>query len=125
MDLVEQNGRALALARENVRHAGAEFFALEDDAWVRLKSAGGGTEYGFMVVDPPRQGLSPLFARWLAAGGPALLAYVSCDPATVARDSKLLRAGGYRLTELDFHDFYPHTAHIESLAVFERDAKGE
>ncbi|MCL2270747.1 MAG: class I SAM-dependent RNA methyltransferase, partial [Treponema sp.] len=58
--------------------------------------------------------------RRLAAEGPPLLAYVSCDPATLARDSAILLKGGYELTELRLYDFYPQTAHIESLALFVR-----
>jgi 23S rRNA (uracil1939-C5)-methyltransferase len=126
IDLVEENRSALALARENVRGEGREFFALRDDDWVRLKSRFGdkaGKTYGFMVADPPRQGLSPALTRWIAAEGPALFAYVSCDPATLARDSRELLAGGYRLSELRFYDFYPQTAHIESLAVFKNNKR--
>jgi 23S rRNA (uracil1939-C5)-methyltransferase len=52
------------------------------------------------------------------------LAYVSCDPATLARDSKILLAGGYQLKKLHFYDFYPQTAHIESLAVFKKQGTG-
>jgi 23S rRNA (uracil1939-C5)-methyltransferase len=76
--------------------------------------------YGFMVLDPPRQGLTPALRRALAQKGPPGLAYVSCDPATLARDSGELVAGGYRLERLTGYDFYPQTAHIESLAVFVR-----
>jgi 23S rRNA (uracil1939-C5)-methyltransferase len=126
-ELVEENKKALALARENLAAAAArtEFFALRDTAWAKLKFRGGpkrtgGGAYGFMVVDPPRQGLGPETARYLAADGPALLAYVSCDPASLARDSKILIGGGYELARLGFYDFYPQTAHIESLAVFNR-----
>jgi 23S rRNA (uracil1939-C5)-methyltransferase len=125
-DLVEENRAALALARENVRGEGREFFALRDTDWVKLKSRAGGRAsgkrgYGFMVADPPRQGLSPALARWIAAEGPPLFAYISCDPATLARDSRILRAGGYDLSDLRFYDFYPQTAHIESLAVFKNN----
>ena len=126
IDLVEENKHALALARENVRGEGREFFALRDEEWVRLKSRAGGRSgkaYGFMVADPPRQGLSPALARWIAVEGPPLFAYVSCDPATLARDSRILRAGGYGLAELRFYDFYPQTAHIESLAVFKNNKR--
>jgi 23S rRNA (uracil1939-C5)-methyltransferase len=124
IDLMERDRRALGLARRNVESDGAEFFALEDNRWVETrKPAAPG--YGFIVTDPPRQGLSPAMGRWLAGSGCPLLAYVSCDPATLARDSRLLRAGGYRLAELRLYDFYPQTAHIESLALFRKDGGGE
>jgi 23S rRNA (uracil1939-C5)-methyltransferase len=117
VDLVERDKTALALARENLKgSAAAAFFALSDDDWIRQKTA----PYGFIVVDPPRQGLSPSLADRLAGEGPPLLAYVSCDPASLARDSGILRRHGYALTELGLYDFYPQTAHIESLAVFSK-----
>jgi 23S rRNA (uracil1939-C5)-methyltransferase len=118
IDLVEENKGALALARENVRGRELRFFAQQDDRWVKDRDLGA---YGFMVLDPPRQGLSPALRRGLARGGPAILAYVSCDPAALARDSRDLCAGVYRLERLGLYDFYPQTAHIETLAVFKRD----
>jgi 23S rRNA (uracil1939-C5)-methyltransferase len=134
IDLVEENTAALTLARENVRGGGRRFFAQKDEAWVRgLTSAGtgkagstgmkseAGSPYGFAVADPPRQGFSPAVRHWLVEEGPPILAYVSCDPATLARDSGVLCRGGYRLETLTFYDFYPQTAHVESLAVFIRD----
>jgi 23S rRNA (uracil1939-C5)-methyltransferase len=117
-DLVEENPAAIALARENTRGLKAELFAQTVDRWAARRGPEGG--YGFMVVDPPRQGLSPALRRMLARQGPPLLAYVSCDGATLARDSGELVAGGYRLEQLRGYDFYPQTAHIESLAVFAR-----
>ncbi|MDR2159634.1 MAG: class I SAM-dependent RNA methyltransferase [Treponema sp.] len=126
IDLMERDRRALALARRNAE-GGAEFFALGDDQWAALQKQGGekNSAYGFVVADPPRKGLSPAMGRWLAESDCPLLAYVSCDPATLARDSRLLRAGGYRLAELRLYDFYPQTAHIESLALFRKDRRGD
>jgi len=124
LDLVEENKAALALARENVRGKKLTCYALTDTAWVRTladKQTDRKKErWGFMVLDPPREGLSGPLAKWLAGNGPALAAYVSCDPATLARDSRLLLEGGYTLKELTLYDFYPQTAHIESLALFAR-----
>ena len=124
LDLVEENKNALALARENLSPlitAGlkAEFFALKDENWVKNRGGKAG-QYGFIVLDPPRQGMNAALAHWLAEKGPPLMAYVSCDPATLARDSKILLAGGYELARLRLYDFYPQTAHIESLALFSR-----
>ncbi|MCL2381603.1 MAG: methyltransferase [Treponema sp.] len=129
VDLVEENKAALSLARENVRgNACAKKInchALKDTAWVTTKAPALNrrkASWGFMVLDPPREGLSAPFAKWLAANGPELAAYVSCDPATLARDSRILLQGGYALKELTLYDFYPQTAHIESLALFSRRA---
>jgi len=112
--LVEENKAAIALARENLAAKG-DFFAQRSEDWAERNNLRG---FGFIIADPPRQGLSQNLAIRLAAEGPPLLAYVSCDPATLARDSKILTAGNYSLKELRFYDFYPQTAHIESLALF-------
>lgn len=117
IDLVEENKNALALARENLKQfPSAAFYAQRSEDWA--KNALKARRYGLIIVDPPRQGLNPALARRLAAEGPAMLAYVSCDPATLARDSAILLKGAYQLQELRWYDFYPQTAHIESLALF-------
>jgi 23S rRNA (uracil1939-C5)-methyltransferase len=114
--LVEENKAAVALARENLAAQG-NFFAQRGEDWVKRNNPRG---FGFIIIDPPRQGLSQSLAHRLAAEGPPLLLYVSCDPATLARDGRILAAGNYNLKALRFYDFYPHTSHIESLAVFVR-----
>ena len=124
VDLIEENKTALALARENFLSvsASAEFHAQRGEDWIKgpqLKNTGL-RRYGFIVADPPRQGLSPAVSGWIASNGPPYFSYVSCDPATLARDSKILTEGGYRLAQLRLYDFYPQTAHIESLALFVR-----
>lgn len=114
VDLVEENKEALALASENAGK-GARFFPLADYTWAsRCRE-----QYGFMVLDPPRAGLSGALSEFLSERGPPLLAYVSCNPATLARDAKLL-AKTYSLSSLKAYDFYPQTAHIECLALFTR-----
>ena len=117
LELVEKNKAALALARENVNNENCRFYAVSGDEWAKKHSR----KCGFMVVDPPREGMSPLLRKSLAEKGPEILAYVSCDPATLARDAKELTAVSYRLGEIRLYDFYPQTAHIESLAVFYRE----
>jgi 23S rRNA (uracil1939-C5)-methyltransferase len=120
-DLVEMNSAAIALARENTRGMNTELFAQTGDLWVKTQVKDRSLEgYGFVLADPPRQGLSPALRRALAHKGPPVFAYVSCDSATLARDCGELIAGGYRLERLTGYDFYPQTAHIESLAVFRR-----
>ncbi|MDR1636720.1 MAG: methyltransferase [Treponema sp.] len=118
IDLVEENRAALALARENVGGGENGYFAMKDEEWARGRGRG---NYGFIVADPPRQGLSPAMRAWLAGVEAPILAYVSCDSSTLARDSRELLAGGWSLEGLGFYDFYPQTAHIESLAVFKRE----
>jgi 23S rRNA (uracil1939-C5)-methyltransferase len=113
--LAEENKRAVAIARENLKGTDTEFFALRDTDWIKTALR---QKMGFAIADPPRAGLSPSLAAALAHNGPPILAYVSCDAAALARDSKILTNGGYKLKNLALFDFYPQTAHIESLAVF-------
>jgi 23S rRNA (uracil1939-C5)-methyltransferase len=118
-DLLEENRTALALARQNIDPGDHNFFAITDNEWVRMKeSESRASAYGFIVADPPRQGLSVPMRRWLARGPAPFLAYVSCDPATLARDSGELLKGAWELDDLIYYDFYPQTAHIETLALF-------
>jgi 23S rRNA (uracil1939-C5)-methyltransferase len=72
------------------------------------------------VVDPPRQGLGVAVVDALVANGPPRLVYVSCDPATLARDVKRLARGGYTLNEVQPLDMFPQTFHIETVTMLAR-----
>ena len=73
-----------------------------------------------VAVDPPRAGLSAELRRGILASSVPRLLYVSCDPATWARDVAAFERGGLRLTRFEPFDFYPHTHHVEVLSLFER-----
>jgi tRNA/tmRNA/rRNA uracil-C5-methylase (TrmA/RlmC/RlmD family) len=72
-----------------------------------------------VVLDPPRTGAGVEVMRALIAAGPRGVAYVSCDPATLARDLRAAREAGYRLASLRAFDLFPMTAHVECVAVLE------
>ncbi len=76
---------------------------------------------GVVVLDPPRRGIDARIAAALARGPAPLILYLSCNPATLARDLKPLVAGGYELADLKVYDFFPHTPHIECLAILMGD----
>ena len=71
------------------------------------------------IVDPPRAGLDKAVLDALLRLAPKTLAYVSCDPSTLARDAARLLAGGYQLKQVTPFDLFPQTYHIESISIFE------
>ena len=76
--------------------------------------------FGKLLIDPPREGAVEL-VKSLADAWPQRIVYVSCDPATLARDAGILvHTKGYRLVAAGVVNMFPHTAHVESTAVFER-----
>lgn len=76
-------------------------------------------EVEVVVVDPPRRGVDPGVLAELTVRPVSRLLYLSCNPTTLARDLKTL-LGAYELRDVKVYDFFPHTPHIETLAVLER-----
>jgi 23S rRNA (uracil1939-C5)-methyltransferase len=74
-----------------------------------------------IVLDPPRKGADKALWPEIERLRPRAMAYLSCNPATLARDAKELRAMGYRLKQLWMIDMFPQTYHVESLGIFERE----
>lgn len=119
---VEGEAGLVARARDNARANGidnAEFFAadlsqdLRGEAWVKQ---------GFdkLLLDPPRTGADACIPQ-LPLNGVRRIVYVSCHPGSLARDAGILvREHGYRLVSAGVMDMFPHTAHVESIALFER-----
>ncbi len=74
----------------------------------------------YVVVDPPRAGLGDRVAHAIAKLGAPRVTYVSCDPATLARDLITLTGDGYRVERLHLVDLFPQTYHIESVVELVR-----
>ena len=80
-----------------------------------------GVKPDVVVVDPPRKGLNSDCIEALARMSPKRIVYVSCDPATLARDVALLKQRGYTLQSAQAADLFPRCAHVESIVCLARD----
>ena len=109
IELAVQNAAALGV--EGTWRAGAVEDVLPTLSWE------GPTQ---VVVDPPRAGLHPKAARFLAELRGETLVYVACNPASLGRDRLILEAGGWRLDQLRTVDLFPQTRHVEAVARFVR-----
>ena len=73
-----------------------------------------------IILDPPRKGCDAEVLEAIAASGVAKLVYVSCNPATLARDCKQLIESGYRLISAQPVDMFPHTSHVETICLLSK-----
>ena len=97
-------------------------FICADAAKAALSLKNEGIKPDVVIVDPPRKGCSEeLLATITNDFCPERLVYVSCDPATLARDIKILENSGYKLKEYTPFDLFPRTHHVETAALFLRD----
>ena len=121
---VEGESMAARYARNNLRLNGLRHCRVERaavESWVDGKAGGEGLQAGLdrVLVDPPRVGLSWNVRRALLRAAPARLTYVSCDPATLARDlGELTR--DFDLESITFFDIFPQTAHLETVVQLGR-----
>ena len=119
---VEVIPQAVEDARENAKRNGienAEFFC-GDAGQAALMLEKQGTRADVVVVDPPRKGLNADAIEALSRFSPRRIVYVSCDPATLARDVALLKERGYTLQSATAADLFPRCAHVETVVCLER-----
>jgi 23S rRNA (uracil1939-C5)-methyltransferase len=103
-------------ARQNKLH-NLRFYARP--AAGALRAYGQDAPFDLVVLDPPREGASDVCRELIDLAPPRIL-YISCDPATQARDLKILLQNGYHCVSAQPFDFFPQTHHIESLAILAR-----
>jgi 23S rRNA (uracil1939-C5)-methyltransferase len=119
----EIDAGAIDDTRDSLAHLGLENVTLlQGDAGYNLRSLLPGS-VDYAVVDPPRSGCSPLTLRQLARIKAPRMVYVSCDPATLARDLRFLLDHGYQLESVQPFDLFPQTAHVESVSILKLPRK--
>jgi 23S rRNA (uracil1939-C5)-methyltransferase len=120
---IEGNATLVRRARDNAEHNGLssqcefcdlDLFRVSGDEWNDLGA------FDKLLVDPPRDGAIEL-VKMLATRGPGRVVYVSCNPGTLARDAGVMvHVNGYRLAAAGVINMFPHTSHIESVALFDK-----
>ena len=122
---VEVIQQAVKDARDNAKRNGienAEFFC-GDAGKAALELEAKGIKPDVIVVDPPRKGLNADTIEALDRMSPRRIVYVSCDPATLARDVALLKERGYVLKNAMAADLFPRTHHVETVCLLTRDGE--
>lgn len=115
---IEVNPPAVADARFNLENVG-NVDILEgpvDEVFPTIK-----TKFDVVVLDPPRTGLDRLTLDAIGDGGAQRIVYVSCDPATLARDALRLTRFGYQIEWIQPVDMFPQTYHIENIVLLSRE----
>ncbi len=124
VDAVES---AIRDAAGNARHNGvknAAFVAEDATAFMEELAASGERPCPLvLLMDPPRAGSTPAFLAAAATLAPERIVYISCNPATQARDVRQLVDAGYVVRTVRPVDMFPHTDHVESIVMLEREAK--
>lgn len=122
VDIVEE---AIIDARKNATRnaiSGVEFYAADVGKFL-LEYPEYAGKIGTIVLDPPRAGIAPKTLRKVMRLGADRIVYISCNPATQARDTDTLLQAGYELEKIALVDQFPHTAHIEAVAKFIKTAR--
>lgn len=110
---VECVPEAIADAQENAKInqiGNASFVCAQSEEYIQSLS-----HADVMVLNPPRKGCEPAFLEGIKRLHPKKVVYISCDPATLARDLACLCQGGYRIEQIQPYDMFPQTAHVESV----------
>jgi 23S rRNA (uracil1939-C5)-methyltransferase len=118
---VEGDAQLLSKARANAARNGIgnAVFAMENLFEPQAFGAWSNEQYDLVLLDPPRAGAAELLTR-MGHWRPRRVVYISCHPGSLARDAgTLVSEHGFTLTAAGVMDMFPHTTHVESIAVFE------
>ncbi|MBL7033411.1 MAG: 23S rRNA (uracil(1939)-C(5))-methyltransferase RlmD, partial [Candidatus Delongbacteria bacterium] len=113
---------AVRNARRNTRMNSVDNMSFIEGDLKETLTAGNRPRPDVVVLDPPRNGVHRDVLAWLAELAPQRIVYVSCNPATLARDCRLLADSGYQPRRVLPVDMFPYTMHTESVALLERSS---
>ena len=119
---VDTTASSIRDARQNAQHNGienAEFVQADAGEYLQQRAAQG-DPVDVLFLDPPRSGASQQFLQAALACKPAAIVYISCNPETQVRDARILIEGGYHLDCIAPVDMFPHTDHVECVALMSR-----
>lgn len=123
---MESEPRATAHAERNLEEFGAEAVTARVDRFLtRVSSQASSFDRemltrGVTLLDPPRSGAGRDVVEAIADLGSSRVAYVACDPVALARDVGYFRGAGYELSGIQAYDLFPHSHHVEAVAVLTR-----
>ncbi len=119
---IERQSVSIRAAIQNCKALGVrcEFVSADVEALAEAALEQVEAEQSMVIIDPPRQGLEAAFLETVIAAQPVTVVYVSCAPDTLARDLKVLVAGGYKVTECQLFDMFPRTSHFETVTVLRK-----
>ena len=119
---VEGSEEMVQRGRENARLNGIEQISFYSQDLTKDFSQQAWAKQGFdaLLIDPPRSGAEEVM-QYVPKFGAKRIVYVSCNPATLARDAGILTQQGYRLKRAGVMDMFTHTGHVESIALFEKE----
>lgn len=116
---IELNNESIAMAHENAETnnvTNCDFAAYDVKDYLSVIANETQKQFNTIILDPPRSGIHPKAVEYLLQYGAQKIIYVSCNPATQARDIAML-AGKYEITAIQPVDMFPHTFHIENVVV--------
>ncbi len=117
---IDSEAANITIARENALANGADNVRFIEGRVEDVLKGGSHGRFDLLVLDPPRAGISPPGLKLILSLDIPHIVYLSCNPAALARDLGLLGNKGYRPIRLKPIDFFPHTPHLETLAVLEK-----
>jgi len=116
---VESGAENISFLKGNLKLNGVKNYELHEAACEKIFPQLINSDIAILILDPPRKGLDEMLCRQIAAGRIKRIFYLSCNPSTLSRDTKIL-IPSYTLKSIHFFDFFAHTPHIETLAILEK-----